>query len=270
LNQYGENVNKIKRPYRICLDQELCTLLELMMKERMRDKEPIDDDSWLFRSYCTRGVRFRKVAKSQRGDALHKCNINELVKDIAERAGLQRYIPMRIGRKKAEIHAHSFRPYFNMRLQEAGVDREMIRFLMGQKLPYGDRAHADAYSKYTPEIIRKMWMMKGCDGVLSLTGAATQAQDIARWLEMAKEFGLDMEEAYALWRGAGSYDKAVRLLRERIEREITFHLQSGGLAYRVKQRQIIVKESELEKLLEDGAEVVTVLPSGKIVVRARA
>lgn len=242
---------------------ETCQYIKLMMEERKRDGEPINDDSWLFRSYVTKlqGKTPVKIRKDTVGSPLTLSAIWKIVIECATRAGLQN----KIG-KRYDVHPHIARRFFNMALQSVRLERELIRFLMGQKLPYGDRMHADAYDKYTPEFIRKMWLLYDCDRALSITTGIAQDQELLVWLRFARDQGIDVEKAYAIIRTAGSKEKAIKLLQEEIEQKIALKILGGGKAILPRQKQIIVTEDTLERYLTQGAQVVSVLQSGRVVV----
>jgi|GEM_PF-2980091 hypothetical protein len=89
-----------------------------MIEERIKDGEAINDDSWLFRSHSqtilvTGNKRVFKIKHDRPGLPLTSLKMNKIIVNIAERAGLQRHITTALGKKKAEVHAHTFRSYWH-------------------------------------------------------------------------------------------------------------------------------------------------------------
>jgi integrase/recombinase XerD len=257
LDVHGVNVNKIRRPYRFAIGYDACVYIREMIEERKRCGEEITDESWLFRSYASlRGGKMpMRMRKDEPGPPLSASAIVKIVDNAAKRAGLQE----KRG-KISEIHPHTFRRYFNMRLQEAGIDPILRDFLLGHKLPY-----EGAYDKYTAEYIRREWMAHEVDKYLALR-PPTKFDKIRRVLETAKAMGVDLHELFEEIRKYDNIDDLLHKLEvqllEQTRKKLTY---SGGMSTLHKQK--IVCEEELEKYLSEGWTVVAVLPSGKIVIR---
>lgn len=156
-NEKGINVNKLGDTYRFALGRDTIALLRDMLKERKSFNEPLDDESWLFRSYAAVREDIPKpirASKMERGRPLTTAAIREIVHKIAKRAGIQR----KASKKRYEIYPHSFRRYWNMRMQEAGLSEDLRDFMLGHRLPYDG-----AYSKWYPETIKREWQTKNVE-----------------------------------------------------------------------------------------------------------
>jgi len=153
-NEKGVNVNKLGAAYRFALGRDSITLIRDMLKERKSFGEPLDDESWLFRSYATvreDALKPVRASKAERGRSLTTAAIREIVHKTAKKAGIQR----KASKKRYEVYPHSFRRYWNMRMQEAGLSEDLRDFMLGHRLPYDG-----AYSKWYPEAIRREWRAK--------------------------------------------------------------------------------------------------------------
>jgi len=260
----GRNVNKIRHWYSFMLGSDAAYFLRLMVEQRREWGEPIDEDSWLFRSYASRlsGGRLapKKLAKDEPGPPLTTQGVREVVHTAASYAGVQKRGHGKIYR----IHPHTFRAYFNTQLKLAGVDRIDRKFLMAQRLPY-----EGAYDRYSHEYLRRLWIAKRLDYYLGLT-RPSPTREVLDLVILAREMGLDPDEliARASQRlkevgGARRLEEQVRIeMLEELRKRATY---SGGRPARARQR--IVSEVELEGLLAEGWEVVAVLPSGRVVIR---
>ena len=153
-NVKGVNVNKLGDAYRFALGRDAIILLREMLEERKRWGEPLDDESWLFRSYASvRSGNSKPVraSRKEKGGPLTTAAIREIVYRVASEAGIQR----KASEKRYEVYPHSFRRYWNMRMQEAGLSEDLRDFMLGHRLPY-----SGAYSKWYPEAIKREWVSK--------------------------------------------------------------------------------------------------------------
>jgi len=160
----GMNVNKLGETYRFAVGKQAIQYLKKMVDERERDGEPIDEGSWLFRSYSGRlsGSKIKnpvRVAKNERGMPLTTVSIRNIVHGAALRAGIQR----KFSDKRYEIHPHIFRRYWNMRMQEAGLSEDLRELMLGHKLPYDG-----AYSRWYPDAIKREWTAKDVEKFLQI------------------------------------------------------------------------------------------------------
>jgi len=138
-NVKGKNVNKRNVKYRFAVLDDVARYLVLHVEERERRNEDITPDSWLIKS-------------SQTSHPPNINRINEMVKEAAERIGIQRYTATTLGKKKALIHPHIGRLYFKTQMRLSGVDPELRQFMMGHKMPYGG-----AYDKFSEsELVNAM------------------------------------------------------------------------------------------------------------------
>ena len=160
----GLNVNKLGEAYRFAVGKDTIKCLRKMVEERMENGEPLDDDSWLFRSYSkTKIVKGRKVlvrmSKMEKGKPITSTTIREIVDEAASKAKIQ----AKASEKRYEIHPHIFRRYWNMRMQEAGLSEDLRNFMLGHKLPYDG-----AYSKWYPDAIKREWNLKNVEKFLGI------------------------------------------------------------------------------------------------------
>jgi integrase/recombinase XerD len=133
-NGRGENVNKSQRPYKFAVGEDARRYLELMIQDRAERNEPLEPDSWLFRSYSRRhgDKDIRKVKLSERGLPLSVAQVGNIVRKAAEERGIQR----KFG-KRYLFHPHGFRRYWKHQLRMGGVDSDLLDYMMGHALPFG-------------------------------------------------------------------------------------------------------------------------------------
>ncbi|RLI29069.1 MAG: hypothetical protein DRO46_03160 [Candidatus Hecatellales archaeon] len=158
----GVNVNKLGEAYRFAIGKDAISLVREMLKERKEAGEPLHDESWLFRSYSVKREGYSKpvkVSRSAEGPPLTTSAIRQIVHEAALKAGLQR----KASAKRYEIYPHSFRRYWNMRMQEAGLSEDLREFMLGHRLPYNG-----AYSKWYPEAIRREWNRKNVEKYIEI------------------------------------------------------------------------------------------------------
>lgn len=156
-NEKGVNVNKLGASYRFALGRDTISLIRDMLKERKSFGEPLNDESWLFRSYAVvreGALKPVRASKTERGRPLTTAAIREIVHKTARKAGIQR----KASEKRYEVYPHSFRRYWNMRMQEAGLSEDLRDFMLGHRLPYDG-----AYSKWYPEAIKREWRAKNVE-----------------------------------------------------------------------------------------------------------
>jgi len=166
----GVNVNKLGESYRFAVGKDTIRCLRKMLEERIENGEPINDDSWLFRSYSKSKIKAKrkipiKTSKKEPGRPL----TSVAIRDIVVKAAFKAKIQGKASEKRYEIHPHIFRRYWNMRMQEAGLSEDLRNFMLGHKLPYGG-----AYSKWYPEAIRREWNTKNVEKYLSVPAKTIQ------------------------------------------------------------------------------------------------
>ena len=86
-NKHGVNVNKAKTPYQFSLGDDTKTYLELMLRERTERGEPLNPDSWLFRSCSKRFAekKIRKIKLSNPGKPLSISQVGEIIRRVARK-----------------------------------------------------------------------------------------------------------------------------------------------------------------------------------------
>jgi hypothetical protein len=91
IDELGVNVNKESVPYRFGILKETADLIRQMMNERRDAGEPIDDESWLFRTYSMRlHGKLQRISRDTRGPAIRSDFISEMVQEVAITAGVQK------------------------------------------------------------------------------------------------------------------------------------------------------------------------------------
>ena len=165
------------------------------------------------------------------------------------------------GERRHPLHPYSLRKFFRTNMSHAGVPDPYIRFFMGQK-GYLD----DSYFRANENMLREMYMK----GMAMVTISQPQKPDK---IEMIKAFartlgieGIEIKIAKLREKEPGlSEEEAVgRIVKEELIRSL------GVEARKAKENsdpKKIICEDELEGYLAEGWDFVTVLPSGKILVR---
>ena len=267
----GERANKLQRDYYMVIPFEACQYIKAMIEERKRWGEEITDDSWLFRSYSTRVAgKLRKVNRSTPADqAMDDDTVDRVIDHSAKAIGI-----FAKNRKRRRIHAHSFRRSFETTLDDK-LSESLLNFIMGRAIPL-EVAHGipsekrGAYKIYGKEYIREQWIKHDCDMSLNL-GTSKELMDAYKIVDMMKTSGMSEEEIaeiYEILRAFNTPEDALKDIQKRAEdamRNRMFGQQDGGR--RKPRHQKMVEEQELSGFLDQGFEIVTVLPSGKIVVK---
>jgi len=131
-NRKGQLVNKTRNRYIFGLIPE-----SLQLVNQIRE----DGSDWVF-----------PIGKRQ---------MQAIISEAAEKAGIQRAVPRKLAikdnegnvlrqRKWHEVHHHIFRAYFKSRMRKAGVvDNELLNYILGHKPAYGG-----TYDRFSePEIL---------------------------------------------------------------------------------------------------------------------
>jgi len=257
LDSKGQNCNKTGKKYRFCIGEDASSAIRLMIDERKRDGEHIDDDSWLFRNY-SRVYQFNKsgklavvkAKKSEKGEPLAPEVINEVIVKAAEATGIQSYVTTKKGQKKAEVHGHLLRDYWKHQMKMGGnKDQALLKYMMGQTIEYGG-----TYDTFTDEDLRTAYVK--AEPYLSIEFEGT-GQEIVKgaFKRFAEEIGLDVKDEQPMEDTISEIAKVYSAAKE----DLAKRSRNG--------RQKVVKEDELDKYLEEGWELVDVLPSGKLVIK---
>jgi len=264
LNHKGVNVNKGRVPYKFPIPLEAAEYIRLMLKKREADGEPINDDSWLFRSYAVAGEGIPvKIRKSDPGLPISTRGIASIVRRAATRAGIQRVVGEHGRPYSFYIHPHEFRRSYKERLTEARVDPLMRDFFMGHVLPI-----RGVYDKFSDSMIRRVWMMRNVESYLSVS-TDKRLQALHQLMELARSLGLNPADLLSQIKDYESFDELAERMRHLIIASIRDKTLKGGMSpVLIRPKQKIVDEAELEEYLTLGWEVVAVLRSGKVIIKS--
>lgn len=168
LDGKGSNVNKSRTAYSFALGRECAGFLRKMIETRKEFGEPMNDDSWLFRSLGS-GAVFENGRWRPRGQApssavgLPMCEetLRHSVVRAATIAGVQskqEFYTKREGKACLyEIHPHAFRRWWKARMRLGGVsDIGLLDYMMGHStiaFPY-----RGAYDSYDTEYVRREYL----------------------------------------------------------------------------------------------------------------
>jgi integrase len=242
-NVKRENVNKKRVRYKFAVGKETADYLARMVKERGQ----LNDNSWLF---ATSNETWLDL------DA-----IMTIVKHAAEKAGIQVIKDLgtdRHGRprRKFEIHSHVFRRSWKHAMRQAGVtDADFLNFVQGHELPY-----EGAYDRYSTEDVRKEYLKAEPYMTVMFN------PEVAKKVEYDREYdaylaatGKKPEDVLKDW-GDMPFDQRHSFLKMRRAQETS---KSD------EKKVMVIDEREAENHLNHGYEFVTVLPSGKLLVRLK-
>ncbi len=143
----GRNVNKVETPYEFAIGEDTVQYLRLMVAGRENRGEPLDRESPIFRSYAAGNPKDppKKKDYSRPGPPLSTSATSQMVRDTAKKAGIQR----KHG-KRYLYHPHGFRRFWKHQMRRAGIDQDLLDYMLGHRLPYGG-----AYDRWTLEDIRR-------------------------------------------------------------------------------------------------------------------
>lgn len=224
------SANKVGTTYRFAVGKESVDLVRRMITQRQARGEPIDDDSWLWRSNSEiiektpeKGRYPVPAAQDQRGTPLSSKSLWYIIHDAIEKTGIQvQQSKAKInvsGRKQVryEVYPHMFRRFWKHQMREGSItDNDLLRYMMGQS------AHdTSTYDRFDTEYVRRQYA-KAEPFLSVLTGPETRP--------VASQ---------------GS--------------ESVVRSSTGGC-------QRIVTEPELDTLLQSGWKYVDTLPSGRIII----
>lgn len=156
------SISKFRVRHSFAIGQECVDLIKIMMSERDRAGEPIDDESFLFRS---RSLGWQRVDgklvfggaayRNERGKHLDTTTLGVIMRNAATAGG----VPLNKRSSKPnfplwtryEIHPHAFRRWWKKMMRRGGVtDPVFLDFIMGHSAPY-----RGAYDTFDHEYIRE-------------------------------------------------------------------------------------------------------------------
>jgi integrase len=228
---------KNKIPYYVFTPEETTEALRNYLKERERKSGKIFDEEFLFASdhrNFPRGERTRKP--------MAKENLVKIVKTAARRAGLEHW---------NHVTPHSLRKTFKHILinqpEDSRMDKEDQEFLMGHVLGgtmenYYDWTKIDEMREKFSKL--KFKQQEGTRGDTILK-------------ELANFYGVDYQHAI---------DIAERKYGEKYSQDAVRDALRELIEGRKKEKQDIVRVSDLRKYLNDGWKVVTALSNDQVVV----
>jgi len=230
--------------YYTFIDPEAVKALREYLEERSRIFGDIGDEEPLFHSESNHVPR-----EKQRFTPVSKNGLARIVKRAAKQAGIRRW---------RDVTPHCLRKAFESTLRNNRVNPKDREFLMGHILPGSQDAY---YDHAKTEDLRKKYMQ--IEFFPHTAGSIEEMRkkqviDIVRILGFPEEKIKRVEEALARYR---TVDEAMKDIRK-LSLE-TYRLKEKGESDPKK----IVEEEELERYLNDGWDVQTVLSSGRILIR---
>ena len=229
-------------PYYTFADAETVKALKEYLEERRRIFGSIDDREPLFYS-ATR----RFPPQKQRRTPASKIGLDKMVKRSARLAGIKQW---------RDVTPHCLRKAFESALRNNRLDPKDQEFLMGHILP----GSQDAYYDYTKveELRRKYASVEFFPSRASSEELRKrQVLDMVRILGLPEDRIKRVEEALAKYK---TVDEAMGEIRR-------LALEGYKIREKNSDPKKIVREEELEHYLSEEWEFVSVLPSGRILVR---
>ena len=166
-NKHGVNVNKAQVPYQFAFGEDTKIYLKLMIDERRKRGEPLDQESWLFRSNSKRLAekKIRKIRLSEPGCPVSISQVGAMIRNAASKRGIQQ----KFG-KRYLFHPHGFRRYWKHQMRMGSASSDLLDYMMGHVLPY-----AGAYDRWTVEDIKKAY--KRAENYVSLRPKVTVSKE---------------------------------------------------------------------------------------------
>jgi len=188
----------------------------------------------------------------------------ETIRKIAKRIGLVKENDL----GRYHVHAHEFRDLFKSLCTLCGVNPAASEFFLGHKI---DRLGYDKSPEYDEEWFRREYMK--VEPKLNVLSNPSGADFRSKMEEMRKEIALEAIRRFA--EALGIDPMKVRIEKQReLGRELSQEEEIQAIQNEIKKLRSgnndpkkIVSEKELERYLEEGWDVQTVLPSGKILIR---
>ncbi len=156
------SIAKFKIRHSFAIGQECVDFIKIMISNREKAGEPVDDESFLFRSLSLGWKRvgdklvFQGAAhRYERGDSLNPPTVGIIMRNAAIAGGVpvnktssKPNLPLAI---RYEIHPHAFRRWWKNMMRRGGVtDPAFLDFILGHSEPY-----RGAYDTFDHDYIRK-------------------------------------------------------------------------------------------------------------------
>jgi integrase len=156
------NTSKNRVHHSFAIGRECVDLIKVMIKVREEDGEPIDDRSFLFRSFNVGWQKIRgkfvpggAARRDERGAPLATKTVAPILRNAAAGGGLplteltpKPKFPHAI---RFELHPHAFRRWWKNAMRKGGVtDPILLDYMMGHSIRY-----KGAYDHFDHEYIRK-------------------------------------------------------------------------------------------------------------------
>ncbi len=157
------------------------------------------------------------------------------------------------------LHPHILRKWFKTQLIAAGVPGPIADRLCGHS-----RYMAEEYELFTEEQLRQ-WYLRAMPNLRIVTAASSEDElrkqaALEAMRRIAESFGIDPTRIRIERRRNLGVDPSIDEEIELIQAEIRKTISSNN-------HRRVISENELEGYLDQGWDIQTVLPSGKIVVR---
>ncbi len=147
-------------------------------------------------------------------------------------------------------------------MRQGGVtDADLLNFMMGHEMPYGG-----AYDKFDADYILKEYAKAEPYLTVMVSSEVSDQIELKAWQEKhAPVLAALPEETRVKYNVKSPRDK-VQFLKPIPAKTITAKSRSEGDG---RKRAQVIDESEAENRLNHGYEFVTVLPSGKLLVKMK-
>jgi integrase len=233
---------------------EACEALRQYVNWR-RDRDGVlSDNDVLFPSDSKTFSKEKRVITP-----MTQTQLTRIVKNSAKKAGLKEW---------KSVRAHSLRKTFRSVLDMGYIDGGQMaeddkEYLMGHRLPGAKEPYHNANVNVLNErYIRLRWRLEG---------AITNAAKIESIKAFARTLGInDMELKIAKLReskASVSEEEAIgQIMRGELGLD-KMELKASKSRDSIDDPKLIVNEADLERYLNDGWDIQTVLPSGKILIK---
>jgi integrase len=155
-------ISKFMVRHSFAIGQECIDFIKIMMNHREQAGEPIDDESFLFRSNSVgwlkvgdKLVRGGAAHRDEKGKPLDTTTIGVIMRKAATDGGvpINPVVPKPIlpHWNRFELHPHAFRRWWKNMMRRGGItDPLLLDFILGHRPPY-----RGAYDAYDHEYIRQ-------------------------------------------------------------------------------------------------------------------
>jgi integrase len=158
----GANISKNRVHHSFAIGKECVDFIRIMIDERRAKGEPIDDSSWLFRSFSLgwskasgKWIPGGRAKRQDRGQPLEPQSISPILRNAAVSGGVPLaklvLVPKIPSWNRFELHPHAFRRWWKNAMRKGGVrDPAVLDYMMGHHVRYNG-----AYDGFDPEYLRK-------------------------------------------------------------------------------------------------------------------